>query len=84
MKLNDFNSFIKAYREATPYLILGIQLAAVVVIFFLIGKWADQKLETYPWLMLAGIFIGIIVGFYHFFKSISELEKKTDKSLKKK
>ncbi len=84
MKFDDFNSFINAYREATPFLVLGIQLAAIVVIFFLLGKWADEKFGTPPWIMVAGIVIGIAIGFYHFFKSVSELEKKNNKSSKKK
>lgn len=76
MKLGDLNSVVKAYREATPFLTLGIQFAAIVVLTFFIGKWADEKLNTKPWLMLAGIIVGISAGFYHFFKAVTALTKK--------
>jgi ATP synthase protein I len=78
MKLGDLNGFVKAYREATPFLTLGIQFAAIVVLTFFIGKWADNSFGSKPWLMLAGIVIGISAGFYHFFKTINQItsEKK--------
>ncbi|MDI6780237.1 MAG: AtpZ/AtpI family protein [Bacteroidota bacterium] len=77
MKLGDFNSLAKAYREAMPYLTIGIQMAAIVVILFFVGKWADEKLSTSPWLLLLGIFLGIGSSFYHFFKTIVEINKKS-------
>lgn len=77
MKLGDFNSLSKAYREAMPYLTIGIQMAAIVVILIFIGKWADEKLNTAPWLLLLGIFLGIGSSFYHFFKTVIEMNKKS-------
>lgn len=79
MKLGDLNGFVKAYREAMPYLAVGVQMAAMVVIMFLLGKWADEKFGTYPWLMLLCIFFGISAGFYHFFKQTNALAKKSNK-----
>ena len=76
MKFDDLKSFVNAYREAIPYLAIGIQISAIVVIFVLAGKYADDKLSTTPWLLLLGIFIGIFASFYHFFKTINQLNKK--------
>lgn len=83
MKLSDLNGIAKAYREAIPYLAIGIQMAAMVVLMFLLGKWADEKLSTYPWLMVLGIIFGITAGFYHFFKQTSALSKKNNSQNKK-
>jgi ATP synthase protein I len=69
-------SFTRLYREAAPYLALGVQLAATVVIMFYLGYWADDYLETRPWLMLVGLVIGSAAGFYNFFKTVSDLGKK--------
>lgn len=82
MKLSDLNSLAKAYREAMPYLAIGVQMAAIIVIMFFIGKWADEKLSTQPWLMIAGIIFGISAGFYHFFKFITAESKKLNRSNK--
>ena len=67
---------ISGLRETAPYLGLGIQLAAGVLVFFFLGSWADKKFETTPWLMLTGVTIGFVGGFVQFFRSVSELTKK--------
>jgi hypothetical protein len=43
---------------------LGIKYAGTIVGFTLIGLWLDTKLGTRPWLLLAGIFLGLAGGFY--------------------
>jgi F0F1-type ATP synthase assembly protein I len=63
-------------REAAPYLGLGVQLAAAVILFYFIGKWADEKLDTTPWLMLLGVMVGATGGFIKFFKTVTDLSKK--------
>jgi ATP synthase protein I len=63
------------FREATPYLGLGIQLAAGVIVFYYLGSWADGKLHTAPWLMLTGVLIGIVGGFIKFFRTAADLSK---------
>ncbi len=82
MKLKDLNSLAKAYREAMPYLAIGVQMAAMVVIMFLVGKWADDKFSTQPWLMIVGIFFGISAGLYHFLKFVTAESKKSNRSNK--
>jgi len=69
-------SFAEAYRKAAPYLNIGYTWAASVIIFTLIGWYLDKHWNTKPWLTLTGAIIGIVVGFYNFFKTISEEEKR--------
>jgi F0F1-type ATP synthase assembly protein I len=64
------------YREYGPFLTLGIQLAAAVVVFLALGIWADSRFETSPLFTLLGLLLGSIGGFIKFFRTISELEKK--------
>jgi len=66
------NSF---FREGAPYLGLGLQLAAGVIIFYYLGSWADGKLHTSPWLMLTGVFVGVLGGFIKFFRTAAKLSK---------
>jgi F0F1-type ATP synthase assembly protein I len=40
-----------------------------------VGYWLDQRLGTYPWLLLAGGVLGMTVAFYHFFKTVARLGK---------
>ncbi len=73
---SSLGNFAKAYREAGPYLGLGLQLAATIVIFLLIGKWLDGEFNTSPVLMVVGGFIGAVAGLYSFLKTVISLNKK--------
>jgi F0F1-type ATP synthase assembly protein I len=70
----------QAYRNVGPYLTLGIQLAAAVVFFFLIGWWLDTRMQTSPTFTLIGMLLGFVGGMIKFFRSAAEMSKK-DKSL---
>lgn len=60
-------------REISPYLTLGIQLAAVIVVFFFVGEWVDRRWGIDPIGKLVGAMIGMIGGFAKFFKSVASL-----------
>ena len=57
----------------------GIAYAAALSIFFSVAACAglgwliDRAAGTKPWLMVAGIVLGSIVGFYQFIKLSSKL-----------
>ena len=53
-------------RRAGPYLSLGTTFAASLLLFPLLGYWADGKLGTRPWLALTGVFLGLLVGTVNF------------------
>jgi len=68
-----------SFREYSPYLTLGFQLAAAVVVFLMIGVWLDDRWNTSPWLKLAGLFLGTAGGFIKFFTTVSRLGKEEGK-----
>ncbi len=61
-----------------PFLTVGIQLALTVVVLFFIGRWLDDRFGTAPWLMLAGLFLGIVGGLIKFIRSAIELGRQED------
>ena len=63
-------------RQVAPYLTLGIQLAAGIVIFFLIGWWLDTRYDTSPTFKLIGLCVGSIGGLISFLNSVVKLDKK--------
>jgi len=69
-------SYFESLREYSPYLTLGFQLAAAVVVFLLIGIWADNRWDASPWFTLLGLLLGSVGGFVKFFRTIAELERK--------
>ncbi|MBP1678511.1 MAG: putative F0F1-ATPase subunit Ca2+/Mg2+ transporter [Bacteroidetes bacterium] len=63
-----------------PYLTMGIQLALSVVVFFFAGRWLDGELGTAPWLMLAGLLVGIAGGLIKFVRAAVALGKEANKN----
>jgi len=61
------------YREYGPYLTIGIQLAAAVVVFFFLGDWIDKRYGIAPIGKLVGTLVGMIGGFIKFFKSVASM-----------
>lgn len=70
------DNFTKTYREIGPYLGLGTQLAASIVLMFFLGKWLDEYFGTYPYIMITFIFLGGFSGVYNVIKSVLDLNKK--------
>jgi F0F1-type ATP synthase assembly protein I len=62
-----------------PYLTLGLQLAITVVVFFFLGRWLDGKFGTDPWLMLAGLALGVTGGLAAFLMKAIALGKEEDR-----
>jgi ATP synthase protein I len=70
---DPFNSNL--YKDYAPYLGLGIQLAATIVLMVFLGIWLDGKFDTSPYLTLVFSFLGIFTGMYHLIKSVTRLDK---------
>jgi ATP synthase protein I len=47
-----------------------VQFVVSILLFLYIGKWADAKLGTAPWLLMLGVFVGAGAGFYSFYRKI--------------
>jgi ATP synthase protein I len=67
----DASDWVRALREAAPYLGVGSSLAATVLAGSGLGYWADRRLGTEPWLLLLGGGLGIGVGLWHFYRTVS-------------
>lgn len=57
----------------------GIVYAAVLsiltsIVVFLLAGWAlDRWLKTSPWMLVGGVVLGSIIGFYQFIRLISRV-----------
>jgi F0F1-type ATP synthase assembly protein I len=69
------------FRDVAPFLSLGFQLASVVILFFFLGHWIDNKFNISPIGKLAGLLLGIVGGFIQFFRTVAALTNDT-KSVK--
>lgn len=76
----DLSGIGKSLREVGPYLGIGVQLAATIVLMVLVGSWLDKKVgHKYLFTLIFGV-LGIISGMYNLLKSLSFLEKKKKES----
>ncbi len=67
-----------SYRNIGPYLGLGTQLAATIILMFFLGRWLDEKFNSSPLLLIAFSILGGFAGIYNFIKTVLQLnEKKT-------
>lgn len=51
--------WLRAFQLALE---LGYTIAIPIVVFALVGRFLDKKLETSPWLLIAGILVSIVVS----------------------
>lgn len=61
----------ESLREFAPFLGLGVQLAAAVLVFFLVGWWVDGEWGTAPWGRLIGVIVGASGGLLKFMKTVT-------------
>jgi ATP synthase protein I len=66
----DRNSFAEAMRAAAPYLNLGLTFAVTVGLGVAAGWGLDRWLGTSPWLLLAGMFLGLVAAFVGFYQAV--------------
>lgn len=75
---SDESSLNKSFKQAGPYLGLGVQLAATIVILILAGSWLDGKFNSSPWFTLVLGLFGGFAGTYNLIKTVIEIGKKQD------
>jgi F0F1-type ATP synthase assembly protein I len=64
------------YREVGPYLGLGTQLAATIILMFFLGRWLDGEFDTSPLLTICFSFLGGFAGIYNFIRAVLNLNKR--------
>ncbi|HLP27373.1 MAG TPA: AtpZ/AtpI family protein [Candidatus Didemnitutus sp.] len=62
-----------AMRQAAPYLLLGTQMAATVIVLGGIGWWIDSIASTDPLILVIGLSVGSVVGLVQFLRSVHRL-----------
>lgn len=56
--------------EAMRYAQIGTMLIAPMIVIGAIGYFLDRRLTTAPWLLLAGLILGMATGFVNFFRLV--------------
>lgn len=72
-KLTSNNNLLE---NVAPYLGIGTQLAASILVAFFIGKWLDDVFKIFPVLTIILSLLGVAAGLYNFIKTILEIDKR--------
>ncbi len=67
------NTRSSVMRQLAPYMVLGTQLAAAVLVLGGAGWLIDDHFATDPWGLVIGLCVGSVVGFYQFLKNVQQL-----------
>ena len=65
-----------AMQQLAPYLGLGVQLAATVVLCGAAGYWVDASFGTSPIGLASGVVVGSVVGMVQFLRTVQTLGAK--------
>ena len=71
---------IKTDNKFVQYSGLGVQLAAVILVFLFAGMWIDKYFETKFIFTLIFTFLGFFGGFYSFYLTIQKLSASDKKN----
>jgi len=71
----DREQGLAGYGKATEIIAAALQLVVAVILMFFLGNWLDEKFDTAPWLMLAGLMVGFVAGFFAFMRSVQKLAR---------
>ena len=70
------SSWANLYRLGT----MGYELVLAIVVMGALGYLGDRLLPTRPWLLVSGLFLGIIVGMVRFMREAMALGGSTPRS----
>lgn len=66
----------EGYRKAGPYMGLGIEFAASVILCFVLGRWIDGKIGTDPFGALIGFLVGTTAAIVNLIRSVNRLHER--------
>ena len=73
-KENKFSEKLSnSFKDVGPYLGLGTQLAATIVLMFFLGRWLDSQFNTFPLLIILFSFLGGFAAIYNFIRTVLRL-----------
>jgi F0F1-type ATP synthase assembly protein I len=75
---SQFSNLTSAYRKAMPYINLVYVMIASILMIGALGWFIDDYFQTKPFYIIIGIFAGLGLGFYGFFKGLKKLEEKNN------
>jgi ATP synthase protein I len=82
---NEKDNNFKIYQELSPFMGIGYQLIATVLLGIYAGKYLDDRFETKNVFQILIIILGMIAVFYNLLLAVKKMDakKKAEKEAKK-
>ncbi len=79
--MNDKPDKSDIFQKYLQYSTLGFEFVSAVILFLVIGYFADKYFDTKPIGILIGAIVGVGMGLYSFIRNAMKIDKKlSDKS----
>lgn len=66
---------VRGFEKYKQYLSLGTEIAVALSVPILLGYWLDQKFDSSPYILLAGIAVGLLLLVAMFVKIVRKTAK---------
>ena len=73
--IENFKSFQNIAQQSGPAAAASYGLIASILIFTYLGWIIDKNIDSSPFAILIGMLLGMIIGFYHLIKTVSETKR---------
>ena len=73
--LENFKSLQNIAQQSGPAAAASYGLIASILIFTYLGWIIDKNIDSSPFAILIGMLLGMIIGFYHLIKAVSETKR---------
>ena len=73
--VENFKSFQNIVKQSGPAAAASYGLIASILIFTYFGWIIDRKIDSTPFAILIGMLLGMIIGFYHLIKVVSDTKR---------
>lgn len=67
----------ESLKRAFAYTTVGLQLAFTLLVFVYGGHKLDIRFNSEPWFLVAGVVLGMLLGFYNLFKELGSIDRDT-------
>jgi ATP synthase protein I len=75
MPEDDQDQIVVTRKSGVVYAAITSLVVSIIVMLG-VGWALDRWLKTEPWLLMVGILLGSVAGFYQFIRLISKIEQK--------
>lgn len=59
---------------------VGLQFTGAILLFLFAGRWLDDRLDTSPWFVILGVFVGFGLGFFSIYRQMVIIPRERERA----